>query len=97
MTTNSVFVSKLLGLRTKAQNPSNIFAMDYNGRTEFVMIEGMVGRKGRPGLKKQTVGFGCQTHTILRNLVTGRKSTVLLSTLIDRNLRKLGKAKTVSL
>lgn len=90
-TRNSLTVSAYLGLTRKARNPRNLFAMDYNGDTEFIRLLAVSGRTGRP-TSKSPGGFGSQTHAVIRNMATGRKSTLLMSTLIDRGLRKVGQA-----
>ena len=81
-------VAKYLRLSAKNRNQKNIFAMDSAHGTEFFNVLAVQGHKGRPS-KGSSNGTGCQTHTVIRNFVTGRKSTLMLSTLMERNVRKL--------
>lgn len=81
-------VAQYLRLSAKNSNPKNVFAMDTAKGTEFFNVLAVQGHKGRPS-KGSNTGTGCQTHTVIRNFVTGRKSTLMVSTLIERNVRKV--------
>jgi len=88
-TPNRIIVSNALGWRYHAKNPSKLFAMTVNDRETVFTVLSFKGNKGRP-CKGDTKGFGVKTHAVIRNGFTGRKSTVLLSTLVDRNVRYVG-------
>ncbi len=88
---NRIIVSNSLGFRYHAKNPGKLFAMSVKGQdreTVFTVLS-LKGSMGRP-CKGDTKGFGVKTHAVIRNGFTGRKSTVLLSTLVDRNVRYVG-------
>lgn len=89
MTTNRIIVSNSLGFRYHAKHPGKLFAMTLNGNETVFTVLSLKGSKGPPR-KSDTKGFGGKTHAVIRNGFTGRKSTVLLSTLVDRSVRYVG-------
>jgi hypothetical protein len=91
ITPNRIIVSNSLGFRYHAKHHGKLFAMTVKGKdheTVFTVLS-LKGSKGRP-CKGNTKGFGVKTHAVIRNGFNGRKSTVLLSTLVDRSVRYVG-------
>jgi hypothetical protein len=89
---NRNLVSRFLGVRKAAKNPNSLFAAETSpgsGKESVFTFLALSGVSG--GLSGGSVGgYGSKTHAVIRNALTGRKSTVLLSTLVDRNIRYVG-------
>lgn len=88
---NRIVVSNSVGVRAHSRTKGKVFAVDYGTKEFPFYILSLKGKVGRPKLE-DIKGYGVKTKVRIQSVNTGRVRTVTLASLVDRNIRYLGRA-----